>query len=128
MRILIANDVLIGAGGVETYLSTLVPQLQAHGHQVGVLHDDRATAPGPQRIVRDDVWRAGIQDEGAEAAFARVREFAPDVCFSHNMRALDVDERLTREWPVVKMMHGHFGTWSMLAKIVLLKPDVRVSA
>jgi glycosyltransferase involved in cell wall biosynthesis len=110
MRILIANDVLIGAGGVETYLSTLVPQLQAHGHQVGVLHDDRATAPGPQRIVRDDVWRAGIQDEGAEAAFARVREFAPDVCFSHNMRALEVDERLTRAWPVVKMMHGHFGT------------------
>lgn len=110
MRILIVNDGLTGAGGVETYLSTLIPELQSQGHQVGVLHDDRATAPGPQRIVRDDVWRVGIQDEGADRAFARVRDFAPDVCFSHNMRALGVDERLTGEWPVVKMMHGHFGT------------------
>jgi len=110
MRILIANDGLTGAGGVETYLSTLVPELQAQGHEVGVLHDSRASEPGPQRIVRDGVWRAGIQDEGADAAFARVRDFAPDVCFSHNMRALEVDERLIQDWPVVKMMHGHFGT------------------
>jgi glycosyltransferase involved in cell wall biosynthesis len=110
MRILIANDVLTGAGGVETYLSTLVPELQAQGHVVGVLHERAATEPGPQRIVREGVWRAGIQDEGADAAFARVRDFAPDVCFSHNMRTLEVDERLLRDWPVVKMMHGHFGT------------------
>jgi hypothetical protein len=26
------------------------------------------------------------------------------------MRALDVEEGLLGEWPVVKMMHGHFGT------------------
>lgn len=110
MRILIANDGLTGAGGVQTYLSTLVPELQAQGHEVGVLHDGAASAPGPQRIVREDVWRAGIEDEGIDAAFARVRDFAPDVCFSHNMRTLEVDERLTRQWPVVKMMHGHFGT------------------
>lgn len=110
MRILIANDGLTGAGGVETYLSTLVPELQAQGHEVGVLHERPAAEPGPQRIVRDGVWRAGIQDDGAETAFARVRDFAPDVCFSHNMRSLQVDERLLRHWPVVKMMHGHSGT------------------
>ena len=110
MRILVANDGLSGAGGVQTYLSTLVPELQREGHDVGVLHYNRAAEPGPQRIVREDVWRAGIQDEGVDAALARVRDFSPDVCFSHNMRSLDVDERLSQHWPVVKMMHGHFGT------------------
>lgn len=110
MRILIANEVLTGAGGVETYLATVVTALQAAGHDVGVLHDNPASPPGPQRIAPEGTWRAGIQDEGLAGAFARVRAFAPDVCFSHNMRTLDVDARLCREWPVVKLMHGHFGT------------------
>ncbi len=110
MRILIANESLSGGGGVETYLSTLVPALQAAGHEVGVLHDNPESESGPQRIAPDGIWRTGVQDEGLEGAIARVRGFAPDVCFSHNMRTLEVDTRLAAEWPLVKMMHGHFGT------------------
>lgn len=109
MRILIANEALRGGGGVETYLATLVPALQAAGHAVGVLHDNPLSEAGPQRIAPEGTWRAGVQDEGLAGAVARVREFAPDVCFSHNMRALEIDARLLEEWPLVKMMHGHFG-------------------
>jgi glycosyltransferase involved in cell wall biosynthesis len=110
MRILIANEALSGAGGVETYLATLVPALQAAGHDVGVLHDNPASEGGPQRIAPEGTWSAGVQDEGLDEALARVRGFAPDVCYSHNMRALAIDARLVAEWPVVKLMHGHFGT------------------
>jgi glycosyltransferase involved in cell wall biosynthesis len=110
MRILIANEAFAGGGGVETYLATLVPALQAAGHEVGVLHDNPACETGPQRIAPETVWRVGVRDEGLERAMARVRAFAPDICFSHNMRALAIDARLMDEWPVVKMMHGHFGT------------------
>jgi glycosyltransferase involved in cell wall biosynthesis len=110
MRILIANEALTGAGGVETYLATLIPGLQAAGHEVGVLHDNPVSEVGPLRIVPEGTWRAGVHDEGLDGAIARVRRFAPDVCFSHNMRTLAIDARLLAEWPVVKMMHGHFGT------------------
>jgi glycosyltransferase involved in cell wall biosynthesis len=110
MRILIANEALTGGGGVETYLATLVPGLQAAGHEVGVLHDNPASETGPQRIAPETTWRAGVHDEGLERAMGRVRAFAPDICFSHNMRTLAIDARLADEWPVVKMMHGHFGT------------------
>lgn len=110
MRILIANDALAGAGGVETYLAAIVPALQAAGHEVGVLHESPVTETGRQRIAPEGTWRAGVRDEGLDGALARVRGFAPDVCFSHNMRALSVDARLLAEWPLVKMMHGHFGT------------------
>ncbi len=110
MRILIANEALTGDGGVETYLAGIVPALQAAGHEIGVLHHNPASEAGAQRIAPEGVWRAGVQDEGLDEAIARVRGFAPDVCFSHNMRALAVDTRLLAEWPVVKMMHGHFGT------------------
>jgi glycosyltransferase involved in cell wall biosynthesis len=109
MRILIANEALCGGGGVETYLAALVPALQAAGHEVGVLHDNPASESGPQRIAPEGTWRAGVQDEGLDGAVTRVRGFAPDVCFSHNMRALEIDARLLEEWPVVKMLHGHFG-------------------
>lgn len=110
MRILIVNEALSGGGGVETYLATIVPALQSAGHQVGVLHDNPATEAGPQRIAPEGTWRTGVRDEGLDAALARVRDFAPDVCFSHNMRALSVEARLMSEWLLVKMMHGHFGT------------------
>jgi glycosyltransferase involved in cell wall biosynthesis len=111
MRILIANEAFAGGGGVETYLSALVPALQAEGHEVGVLHDNPSSERGPQRIGSDATWRVSVQDEGSvERAIDRVRAFAPHVCFSHNMRRLEVDAALAAGWPVVKMMHGHFGT------------------
>ena len=110
MRILIANEALSGGGGVETYLATLVPALQAAGHEVGILHDNPVAQGGPQRIAPEGTWRTGVQDEGLDGAIARVRQFAPDLCFSHNMRRLAVSRSLLAEWPVVKMMHGHFGT------------------
>jgi glycosyltransferase involved in cell wall biosynthesis len=110
MRILIANEALAGGGGVETYLAAIVPAFQAAGHEVGVLHDNPVSEAGPQRIAPEGTWRAGVHDEGLDGAIARVRGFAPDVCFSHNMRALAIDARLLAGWPVVKMMHGHFGT------------------
>ena len=110
MRILIVNEALRGGGGVETYLSTLLPALQSAGHEVGVLHDNPEADGGPQRIAPEGMWHAGIQDEGMDGSLERVRKFAPDVCFSHNMRRLAYTARLLTEWPIVKMMHGHFGT------------------
>jgi glycosyltransferase involved in cell wall biosynthesis len=110
MRILLANDEIAGAGGVETYLATLVPELLAAGHEVGVLHESAIASTDSAPVFGADLWRVGVRDEGLSAALARVRRFEPDVCFSHNMRALDVDEGLLGDWPVVKMMHGHFGT------------------
>lgn len=110
MRILLANDEIAGAGGVETYLAALVPKLQAQGHEIGLLHDSAIAATDRPPIVGADLWRVGVRDEGLGVALARVRRFDPDVCFSHNMRAIEVDEGLVRDWPVVKMMHGHFGT------------------
>src|SRR4051794_10447880 len=110
MRILLANDEIAGAGGVETYLASLIRELQAQGHAVGVLHESTIASKDSARLLGGDIWRVGVHDEGLRAALARVRLFAPDICFSHNMRALDVDEGLLRDWPVVKMMHGHFGT------------------
>lgn len=110
MRILIAQEALVGAGGIESYLASVIPALLARGHSVAFLHLSPRAAQGPLRLGHPDVPSAGVSDEGLEPCMAWVRRFRPDVCFSHNISKLEVDERLTREWPTVKMMHGYFGT------------------
>ena len=107
MRILLANEARHGGGGVETYLSSLVPRLEARGHAVALLYANSAGETGPTRIVTRESW--SVADDGLERALAAAGGWRPDVCFSHNMRLLDVDERLSGAWPTFKMMHGYFG-------------------
>ena len=111
MRILLANDARQGAGGVESYLATLAPHLEARGHDVALLYGSSSSETGPTRVVTGESW--SVADEGLDRAMKGVRAWRPDVCFSHNMRTLEVDERLVSErhgWRTFKMMHGYFGT------------------
>ena len=108
MRILIANEARQGGGGVETYLASLVPLLEARGHSVALLYGNPSSETGPTRIVTNEMW--SVADEGIDRAFGAARAWRPDVCFSHNMRRLDVDARAAAAWPTFKMMHGYFGT------------------
>lgn len=107
MRILLANEARRGGGGVETYLSSLAEALIARGHDLALVYANPSREEGPTSIDLCDTW--SVADEGLDAAVARVRAWRPDVCFSHNMRPLEVDERLIAEWPTLKMMHGYFG-------------------
>ena len=110
MRILISNEGLKGGGGVETYLSAVIPALRDRGHDIAVLHHNSAAEPGPTRIAPDDVLNISVKDEGLDRAFARAREWQPDACFAHNMQYVDVEQRIVRSWPVAKMMHFYVGT------------------
>jgi glycosyltransferase involved in cell wall biosynthesis len=107
MRILLANEARRGGGGVETYLASLVEPLVSRGHDVALLYANPSAERGPTSISTNAAW--SVADEGIDRAIGAVRAWRPDVCFSHNMRPLDVDDRLTGEWPTVKMMHGYFG-------------------
>jgi glycosyltransferase involved in cell wall biosynthesis len=109
MRILIANDGFGDAGGVQSYLDRVAAGLVARGHAVAILHRDAKPAPfaAPETYALDQFSIAG---EGIDRALERVAAWAPDVCFSHNMDHLAVDERLAARWRVVKFMHGYLGT------------------
>lgn len=108
MRILLATEGIDEAGGVDTYLSAVAPGLVARGHQVAILHCNRPA--GSAAVPVAAVPRFGIDELGPQIAFASVASWDPDVCFSQNMHDLDVDARLASRAPVVKMMHGYFGT------------------
>src|SRR4051794_40461645 len=109
MRILIAHDAAAGSGGVESYLAAVMPALEARGHEVAFLCVPSRTQQGATRLDRVECVFS-VADAGLSNALEAVRGWRPDVCFSHNMRTLEVDEGLVSMCPVVKMMHGYFGT------------------
>ncbi|HEX6042117.1 glycosyltransferase family 4 protein [Longimicrobium sp.] len=110
MRILFANDGVGDAGGVQNYLAAVMPALVARGHSVAFLHLDpvRPDRPSPAPA---DAPHFGMAGRGRAAAVAEALAWKPDVAFVHNMRPLEVDgDLIDAGLPVVKMMHGYFGT------------------
>lgn len=110
MRILIAHEAAAGGGGVESYLAALVPALMARGDSVAFLHHRTRADTGPIRLQFENIPHFSVEDDGFDPVLQRIESWRPDVCFSHNMGPLDVDEALLARWRVVKMMHGFFGT------------------
>jgi glycosyltransferase involved in cell wall biosynthesis len=109
MRILLANDGFGDAGGVQTYLDAIAGGLASRGHSLAILHRDVTPAPfAAAATLRLPQYSVAL--DGIEATLGRVANWAPDLCFSHNMNLLDVDRGLVARWPVVKFMHGYFGT------------------
>jgi glycosyltransferase involved in cell wall biosynthesis len=109
MRILFANDGIGDAGGVQSYLAAVMPALAARGHEVALLHVDHlrddGRSPAPEGAPHFCVAERGVDGAVEDAA-----RWGADVAFSHNLRPLDVERGLLAMGPVVKMMHGYFGT------------------
>jgi glycosyltransferase involved in cell wall biosynthesis len=104
MRILVSNDGFGDGGGVQSYLDAVVPGLSARGHAVALLRRD-AHQTGQLGSGGWPMFTAAGDDR-----LAAVRDWAPDVCFSHNITDLSTDRALAAVAPVVKFMHGYFGT------------------
>lgn len=118
MRILLANEARAGAGGVETYLAGVAGALAARGHAVALVYGNPSAETGPITIRAAETW--SVADQDIPGALEHVRAWGPEIVYSHNMRRLEVDAALLAEWPVVKMMHGYFGTCVSGQKTFLL--------
>jgi hypothetical protein len=106
MRILLANEAVKAPEALKriSYRSSVISRRAATPLRSYL----PIPPPAGRHIVTADSW--SIADVGLDRAIADVAGWRPDVCFSHNMRLLDVDERLCAGWPTFKMMHGYFGT------------------
>jgi glycosyltransferase involved in cell wall biosynthesis len=109
MRILFANDGVADAGGVQTYLEAVMSGLAARGHELSFLHCERDANKTISRELAA-LPHFSVETGGLESVINEIKLWSPDVCFSHNMSRLDVERRLLEELPVVKFMHGYFGT------------------
>ncbi len=109
MRILVANDGFSDAGGVQSYLDATIGCLTARGHTVAVAYCTDTGSPAINQTLRR-LEQFRVAGSRQPQAFDAIRRWRPDVCFSHNMHDLGVDAGLASVAPVVKFMHGYFGT------------------
>lgn len=108
MRIAVAHDAVDNDGGVETYLLSAIAELRNRGHQIALVYHRRATT---RSALRSSAHTAvGVEELGIDAVIDYLRSWKPDVCYSQNMGPLAVDRAMLAGWPVVKMLHGFFGT------------------
>jgi glycosyltransferase involved in cell wall biosynthesis len=108
VKIVVAQDALHAEGGVESYLAAIIPAMRKRGHSIALLFVRRRS--GMPLVGDVDGPVVAVDSEHLDLAFTELRSWRPDVCFSNNMAPLDVEMRALAEWPVVKFMHGYFGT------------------
>src|SRR6202022_3760553 len=101
MRILVANDGVSDVGGVQAYLDAVIAALEARGHSIAIAYctdSGSAEATGVSRRLR----RFHLAGAQLRDTLDALREWAPDVCYSHNMADLAIDRDLQGIAPVVK--------------------------
>jgi glycosyltransferase involved in cell wall biosynthesis len=109
MRIAIANDGFSDVGGVQVYLDAVTTALEARGHSLAFAY---CTDDGSQKVASalGRMPRFHVAGPQARAQVDAIRQWGPDICYSHNMSEVDVDAKLAGIAPVVKFMHGYTGT------------------
>src|SRR6266436_466510 len=110
MRIVFVNSNRCQEGGVETYLDTVMPALQRAGHEVSLCHEwdlvsERPPIGLPQGSPAWCVARLGLN-----GTLAAVREWRPDVIYSHNIASVELERELLKIAPAVFFAHAYNGT------------------
>lgn len=109
MRVLIVNDGVSDVGGVQAYLDRVIPAIELRGHSVAIAYCSDSGSDEAAGVSRRLPRFRFTQDQSTDT-LAGIRRWAPDVCFAQNMRDLDIEAALGRIAPIVKFMHGYFGT------------------
>lgn len=109
MRIAILTRSRLKGGGVESYLSDVIPELVRLGHQVAFVHEigerEQERIELPEKT---PVW--SLAESGAERAFAELRDWRPDVIYSHSFSDAVLEGQALAIAPSVFFAHTYHGT------------------
>lgn len=109
MRIAIANQYRNIQGGLETYLAQLIPALLSAGHAVAFWQESATHVGSPVMPLPPEVavWSAG--ELGADRALTALREWRPDVIYTHKMHSPRLERELQKIAPAIFYAHDYAG-------------------
>lgn len=110
MRIAVVNWSSRRVGGVEEYVSILIPALHHAGHDVMFWHELDVPSDRQRIEVPPGVIDICVADTGVEPALASLRNWKPDVIYMQGIRDLDVERQLLDLAPAVYFLHTYTGT------------------
>jgi glycosyltransferase involved in cell wall biosynthesis len=110
MRIAVINWNRRLEGGVETYLDKVVVPLHEAGHEIAFCHeiDEPADRPAIRLPQQSPSWCTA--DLGIRRTLAAVREWRPDVIYTHNLASVELEREMMHVAPAVFFAHAYRGT------------------
>ena len=109
MRIAVVNWSSRRVGGVEYYLSGVIPALTNSGHATALCYEtDRPS--NRALIVSEETATWGVEALGAEEVIRRLSRWSPDLLYCHGVMNPGLESRLLDVAPAVSFAHGYSGT------------------
>lgn len=110
MRIAVANWSRRRAGGVETYLAEVIPELQRRGHEIALISE--LDEPADRQPIASQGLALDVcaQSIGTTRATEMLADWNPDVIYLHQMQDLEMERRVSESAPVVAFAHAYYGT------------------
>lgn len=110
MRIAVANWSRREVGGAERYLSRVIPALGALGHEIAFFHEFDAPADRDPLPLPPGAPDWCVAEMGREGALTALREWEPDLVYTHLVQDPELEAALVEMAPTVLFAHGYSGT------------------
>jgi glycosyltransferase involved in cell wall biosynthesis len=110
MRIAVVYSYRRKIGGIETYLDIVIPALVNVGHTLSYWFENGGDSDLEQIALPDGVPAWCVEEMGVEQALDALREWKPDLIYSHGLLDPMLEARVLEIAPAVIFIHGYYGT------------------
>lgn len=110
MRIAIINWSRRKTGGVETYLSAVIPEMLRFGYAVAFWHEVNEPTNREQIALPDGVPAWCVSDLGPDRALAALSAWQPDLIYAHGLVGPKLEAETLKIAPAVFFAHSYYGT------------------
>jgi glycosyltransferase involved in cell wall biosynthesis len=107
MRVAVATWTPRRVGGIEEYLSIVLPAMHEAGLKVAFWHESDEPPHRPRIELPQGVPDLCAVDVGA---LRELRKWKPDVIYSHGLHSLELEEQVLQIAPAVFFLHTYRGT------------------
>jgi glycosyltransferase involved in cell wall biosynthesis len=108
MRIVVSNTFSRSCGGIERYLSLLIPALGEAGHELAFLCELDSPAGSPRISSLDTTWC--ISEIGLTNAISEVGAWCPDLIYTNGISDPQFERMILEAAPAVHFAHDYFAT------------------
>lgn len=110
MRIAVVNWSRRRVGGTETYLGNIMPELRRLGHELFFWHEtDEPRSREPVELP-EGTGRCCVREAGAGAALALLRDWRPDLIYTHSLLTPSLEAETLKIAPAAFFAHAYYGT------------------
>ena len=109
VRIALITHIRSRIGGTETYVEQLLGELSAAGHDVALWHEHDGPAGRGTIALPQNTPSWSVEALGLDRALGALRDWHPDVLFSHGVSTPQVEASILEVGPTVMFVHAYHG-------------------